>query len=183
MSAPARNAFVGKTTRPSDADLEKALGRAKPLWDQLVAELASEHGVTTREWKSYGAKSGCSLRLMRGTRTIVWLTPYAGCFDVAFIFGEKALTAIRQSAVPARVLRMLDDAPKADRSRQNAPVRRAKTADPERYLRRPGSARRGLRKNFQHERGVRRATDSGLRSRRTCTCRRTARADGCRRWP
>jgi hypothetical protein len=112
MSAPAQNAFVGKTTRPSDSDLEKALGRAKPLWDQLVAELASEHGVTTREWKSYGAKSGWSLRLMRGTRTIVWLAPYAGCFDVAFIFGEKALTAIRQSAVPARVLRMLDDAPK-----------------------------------------------------------------------
>ena len=112
MSAPAQNAFVGKTTRPSDSDLEKALGRAKPLWDQLVAELASEHDVTTREWKSYSAKSGWSLRLKRGKRTIVWLAPYAGCFQVAFIFGEKALTAIRQAAVPARVLRMLDDAPK-----------------------------------------------------------------------
>ena len=112
MSAPAQNPFVGKTTRPSDADLEKALGRAKPLWDQLVAELASEHDVTTREWKSYSAKSGWSLRLMHGKRTIVWLLPYAGCFQVAFIFGEKALTAIRQAAVPARVLRMLDEAPK-----------------------------------------------------------------------
>ena len=112
MSAPAENAFLGKTARPSDSDLEKALGRAKPLWDQLVAQLASEHGVTTREWKSYGAKSGWSLRLMRGKRTIVWLVPYAGCFQVAFIFGEKALTAIRQNAIPARVLRMLDAAPK-----------------------------------------------------------------------
>ena len=112
MSASAQNAFVGKTTRPSDSDLEKALGRAKLLWDQLVAELASEHDVTTREWKSYSAKSGWSLRLKRDKRTIVWLVPYARCFQVAFIFGEKALTAIRQSAVPARVLRMLDDAPK-----------------------------------------------------------------------
>ena len=112
MSAPDQNAFLGKTTRPSESDLEKALGRAKPLWDQLVAELASEHDVTTREWKTYSAKSGWSLRLKRGKRTIVWLVPYAGCFQVAFIFGEKALTAIRQAAVPARVLRMLDDAPK-----------------------------------------------------------------------
>jgi hypothetical protein len=112
MCAPAQNAFLGKTTPPSDSDLEKALGRAKPVWDQLVAELASEHDVTTREWKSSGAKSGWSLRLMRGTRTIVWLAPSAGCFLVAFIFGEKALTAIRQSAVSARVLRMLDEAPK-----------------------------------------------------------------------
>jgi hypothetical protein len=112
MNAPAQNPFVGTTTRPSDSDLEKALGRAKPLWDQLVADLASEHDVTTREWKSYSPKSGWSLRLMRGKRTIVWLAPYAGAFQVLFIFGEKALTAIRETAVPARVLRMLDEAPK-----------------------------------------------------------------------
>ena len=111
MSPPAQNAFLGKTTPPSDADLEKALSRAKPLWDQLVAELASEHDVTTREWKSYGAKSGWSLRLLRGKRTIVWLAPSAGCFQAAFIFGERALAAIRQSAVSARVLQMLDEAP------------------------------------------------------------------------
>lgn len=112
MSAPGQNPFIGKTTPPSDADLEKALGPAAPLWDQLVAELASEHDVTTREWKSYSAKYGWSLRLKRGKRTIVWLVPNAGFFEVAFIFGEKALTAIRQTAVPARVLRMLDEAPK-----------------------------------------------------------------------
>lgn len=112
MSAPGQNPFVGKTTRPSDADLEKALGRAKPLWDQLVAELASEHDVTNREWKSYSPKNGWSLRLMRGNRTIVWLAPYAGAFQVLFILGEKALTAIREAALPARVLRTLDEAPK-----------------------------------------------------------------------
>jgi len=112
MSAPAQNAFLGKTTQPSDSDLEKPLGRAKPLWDQLVAELASEHDVTTREWKSYSAKHGWALRLKRGKRTIVWLAPYAGFFQVLFIFGEKALTAVRQTALPARVLRVLDEAPK-----------------------------------------------------------------------
>ena len=40
----------------------------------------------------------------------MWLVPNAGFFKVAFIFGEKALTAIRQTVVPARVLRMLDEA-------------------------------------------------------------------------
>lgn len=112
MSAPTQNAFLGKTTRPSDSDLGKALGGAKPLWDQLVAELASDYDVATREWKSYSAKHGWSLRLKRGKRTIVWLVPYAGSFQILFIFGEKALTAIRQTAVPARVLRMLDEARK-----------------------------------------------------------------------
>jgi hypothetical protein len=112
MSAPGPNPFVGQTTRPTDDELEKVLGRAKPLWDQLVAELASEHDVTNREWKSYSPKNGWSLRLIRGKRTIAWLVPSAGAFQVLFILGEKALTAIRQTAFPARVLRMLDDAPK-----------------------------------------------------------------------
>jgi len=112
MSTPTENPFIGRTTRPSEPDLEKALGRAKPLWDQLVAELASEHDVTTREWKSYSPKHGWSLRLMRGKRTIAWLVPYAGVFQVLFIFGAKAVTTIRQTALPARVLRMLDQAPK-----------------------------------------------------------------------
>jgi hypothetical protein len=112
MSAPAQNAFLGKTTQPSTSDLENALGRTKPVWDQLIAELASEHDVTIREWKSYSPTQGWSLRLQRGKRTIVWLVPNEGAFEVAFIFGEKALTALRQTTVPARVLRMLDEAPR-----------------------------------------------------------------------
>jgi hypothetical protein len=112
VSTPAQNAFLGKAAQPSEADIERALGRAKPVWDQLIAELASEHGLTTREWKSYSAKYGWSLRLKRGKRTIVWLAPCAGFFQAIFILGGKALTAIRQTALPARVLRVIDEAPK-----------------------------------------------------------------------
>lgn len=112
MSAPPVNAFVGKTARPSDSDLEKALGRAKPVWDRLIADLASEHDVTIQEWKSYSAKAGWSLRLMRGKRTIVWLAPCNGFFQVVFIFGDRALVAARKSGLSARVLRTLDEAPR-----------------------------------------------------------------------
>ena len=112
MSAPAQNAFVGKATRPSDSDLEKALGRAKPVWDRLIADLASEHDVAAQEWRSYSAKSGWALRLMRGKRTIVWLAPCEGSFQVAFIFGDRAMAAARQARLPARVRRLLDDAPR-----------------------------------------------------------------------
>lgn len=112
MSAPPVNAFIGKTSRPSDSDLERALGRAKPLWDRLIADLASEHEVAIQEWKSYSAKAGWSLRLMRGQRTIVWLAPCDGFFQVVFIFGDRALMAARQSRLSARVLRALDEAPR-----------------------------------------------------------------------
>lgn len=111
-NSPAPNAFIGRTSPPSDADLESALGRAKPVWDQLVANLASEHKVTIQEWRSYSVKTGWALRLMRGKRTIVWLAPSAGFFQTAFIFGDRAVRAARESRLSARVLQMLDSAPR-----------------------------------------------------------------------
>jgi hypothetical protein len=109
---PAPNAFIGRTSRPSNADLESALGRAKPVWDQLIADLASEHDVTIQEWRNYSVKAGWALRLKRGKRTIVWLAPFAGSFQVAFIFGDRAVLAARESRLSARVLHMLDSAPR-----------------------------------------------------------------------
>ena len=112
MSAITPNAFIGKAGRPTDADLEKALGPTKPVWDGLIADLAAQHDVSIQEWKCYSVKTGWALRLMRGKRTIVWLAPCEGCFQVAFILGEKAVQAARQCGLSAPALRALDEAPK-----------------------------------------------------------------------
>src|ERR1035441_8539235 len=85
------NAFIGRAGKPTEADLAEALGPLKPVWDELLADLAAEHGVTVQEWTSYSAKAGWSLRLKRGKRTIVWMAPCEGCFRVAFVLGDKAL--------------------------------------------------------------------------------------------
>jgi len=110
MSDLAPNAFIGKTEPPTDADLDQALGPAKAVWEQLIADLAAEHGVTTWEWKSYSPKTGWALRLKRGKRTIVWLGPCKRSFRVLFILGEKAVSAARQSGLSASAVRMLDTA-------------------------------------------------------------------------
>lgn len=95
---------------PTDAELGEALGPAKPVWDELIAGLAAECDVSLREWKCYSPKTGWSLRLMRGKRTIVWMAPCIGCFRVAFILGDKAIQAGRQGGFSPRVLRMIDAA-------------------------------------------------------------------------
>ncbi len=107
----APNAFIGKTSAPDDADLARALGSTKPLWDQIVAVLEEEHGVAIREWNSYSPKAGWALRLKRKKRTIVWMSPCNGCFRVTFILGGKAVAAAQQSKLSSRVLRMIDEAP------------------------------------------------------------------------
>jgi hypothetical protein len=112
VSAAPPNAFIGRASRPTDADLGKALGPAKPLWDGLIAHLAEQLDVAIREWKFYSLKTGWALRLKRGKRTIVWLAPCEGCFRVLFILGDKVLVAARQSGLSAQALRSLDQAQK-----------------------------------------------------------------------
>jgi hypothetical protein len=106
------NAFIGRITPPTDADLATALGAAKRPWDQLLVRLAAELEVRDLEWKSHAPKWGWALRVLRRKRTIVWLSPWTGRFEVLFLLGEKAVRAARETKLPAAVRRALDHAPK-----------------------------------------------------------------------
>jgi hypothetical protein len=110
MEAP--NAFAGRASQPAEADLEAALGNAKPVWDKLIAILAEDHGVATQEWRCHSVKTGWALRLLRGKRTIVWLSPCPGCFRVSFILGAMALQAARASGLAAAGVEALERAVK-----------------------------------------------------------------------
>ena len=105
------NAFINKP-KPTDAELAAALGPAKAIWDQLLADLTRECEVNVQEWNSYSPKAGWSLRVKRKSRTIVWIAPCLGCFRVAFIFGDKAMQVARQSKWPKQVNKVMDEAPK-----------------------------------------------------------------------
>ena len=104
------NAFIGKTAQPNEDELTAVLGRAKPVWDRLLAELAQECGLTAREWNSYSPKAGWSLRLKRGDRNILYLSPGSGCFMASFALGDKAVQTARQSKLPKRVIDIIDSA-------------------------------------------------------------------------
>jgi hypothetical protein len=104
------NAFVGKKTKPTAADLTKALGPAKALWDQILDELKEE--CPRSEWNSYSVKAGWSLKLKKKDRTILYLGPLVGKFRVAFVFGDKAMRAAREAGLPKPVLKILDEANK-----------------------------------------------------------------------
>ena len=107
------NAFIGKAAAPTDKELATALGKnAETLWDKLVREIGDEAGANVREWNSYSPKHGWSLRLKRAKRNIVYLIPFSGAFQVAFIFGEKAMQAARDEKLPARIVKIMEAAPK-----------------------------------------------------------------------
>lgn len=105
------NAFIGKATKPTDNELAEALGDTKPIWDQLLKDFAQAYGVDTHEWKSYSIKAGWALRLFRKKRTIVWMAPCPGYFQVMFILGDKAMKALKGVKLSARTTKIVAAAP------------------------------------------------------------------------
>ncbi|MGD0293820.1 MAG: DUF3788 domain-containing protein [Terracidiphilus sp.] len=105
------NAFIGKTTKPTEAEVAAAVGATAALWKQLV-EWMAEQGATIQEWNSYSPKAGWALKLKQKKRTIVYLGPCDGCFRAAFILGDKAVAAARKSDLAKSALKLLDEAPR-----------------------------------------------------------------------
>lgn len=107
-----KNAFIGKTTRPTNEEISAALGPTAPLWDELLAWFAAEHGVVTQEWKSYSPKYGWSLQLKVKKRTIVHMAPFAGSFLVVCILGDKAVKAALAGDLPKSLTKAITEAPR-----------------------------------------------------------------------
>jgi len=106
------NPFAGRLAPPEDAEVAAVLGEAKSVWDAWLGELASAYGARSTEWKSYSPKAGWSLRVWKGKRTIVWLSPREGFFVAAFILGEKAVASAAAAAFPTAIRQLLDEAPR-----------------------------------------------------------------------
>jgi len=103
------NAFLEKPEPPTDGELKAALGKAKSLWDDLLARLKTECELADQEWNSYSRKAGWALRLKKKKRNIIYLSPHKGSFSVSLVLGDKAVSAARESALPPKVIAMIEE--------------------------------------------------------------------------
>jgi hypothetical protein len=106
------NAFIGCERSPSDEELAAALGSAGAVWERLLQDLSADFELTETDWHSYSRKAGWALRVKKGERNIVYLSPQEGSFLAAFALGEKAMAAARASRLPAAAAAILDSAKK-----------------------------------------------------------------------
>lgn len=110
---------------PDDAELAAGLGRTRVLWDALKTGLAEAHGPLAEEWTASGRKHPFILKLRRGKRAIVYLSPGRGEFRACFALGEKAVARLQDAGLPAEVLALIDAAPRYVEGRAvRIPVRR-----------------------------------------------------------
>jgi hypothetical protein len=105
------NAFIGKSEKPSEAEILAALGAAADAWIQFIEWMAREHSVTAQEWKSLAPKYGWSVRLKVKNRNIVYLGPCTGSFQVSFVLGDRAMNAARRGQFPRAVSQVIAEAP------------------------------------------------------------------------
>jgi len=103
------NAFIGKSKKPTAKELATALGPAKALWDSLLSQLA-ELFDPTLEWNSYSPKAGWSMKVKKGSRTILYLAPCPNAFRIAFVLGDKAVKTALESKLPQRILKLIKEA-------------------------------------------------------------------------
>lgn len=106
------NAFIGKSAQPTSEEVTTALGPSAIVWKEFLDWLAEEKGITDQEWNSSSPKYGWALRMKLKKRNIFYLGPCDGCFRVAFVLGDKAMSAARQSKLSKSVLKALDEAPR-----------------------------------------------------------------------
>lgn len=106
----ALSAFDDKSEMPSERSLSETVGRAKALWNELKAHLASRYAPLIEKWNFSGKNYGWGLQLKQNKRTVLYMTPCKGYFLASFALGEKAVQAAHESELSESVLKVIDGA-------------------------------------------------------------------------
>ena len=90
--------------------LSGALGQSYKYWEEIKNSLENQYGPLIEEWKYYSVSSGWTLKLLMKKRNLFFFTPYEKYFRLAFIFGDKAVSAVEKSDLPVKMVQELKSA-------------------------------------------------------------------------
>jgi len=91
--------FDDKTIKPNDDLLSKKIGKSFEYWVEIQKYVKSNYENIIEEWKFYGKKYGWQLKTLLKKRNLFFLIPSESSFKITFIFGDKAVEAIKQSNI------------------------------------------------------------------------------------
>jgi hypothetical protein len=90
----------------ADGALAAALGPTLAVWRALVAVVTEAFPAVSEEWKPSKVAFGRICLLKQGLRTLVYLIPGRGGFEVSVVLGERAAAlALASEALPAEIKR------------------------------------------------------------------------------
>ena len=102
--------FLDKSLKPTNEMLSGALGQSYKYWEEIRNTLENQYGPLIEEWKYYSATSGWTLKLLLKKRNLFFFAPCEKYFRLAFIFGDKAVSAVEKSDLPLKMVQELKSA-------------------------------------------------------------------------
>jgi hypothetical protein len=108
--------FLSLSRPPTTRELTILLGESYAAFLALARRISGD----TREWKRYSKNSPWVLKVSQADRTLFYVTPMAGAFEVTVVLGERATAA----ALDGRVSKKLHPSIRAARTYvEGRPVR------------------------------------------------------------
>ena len=99
----AKSLYLDKGTQPDEVMLTVALGEHKWYWDEILRHITEGYAAVSWEWKYYGIAWGWSFVVKSKTKTLCYLIPAEGRFDVAIIFNDKGRALASGTELPEPV--------------------------------------------------------------------------------
>ena len=101
----AASIFGEKEIVPTEEMLSAALNDKQLLWDKIL-----EFSGGIGEWKFYGKAAGWTFQVKKSKRTLFYMMPKDGWFQMTFVYGERAVCAAPLFELPEKVLNDLEQA-------------------------------------------------------------------------
>lgn len=108
----AASIFDDKNSAPEMKSLSKALGSTFKVLESILGYIQSEFGDVVIDRKHYGKKSGWIMKCLLKKRNLFFLIPRENCFNLAFVFGDKAVAEVEKSDLPDKLISELVNARK-----------------------------------------------------------------------
>jgi len=99
----AKSLYLDKGILPDELMLAVALGENKLYWDEILRHISEVYTVVSSEWKHYGIAWGWSFVIKSKSKTLCYLIPADGHFNVAIIFNEKGRAIAAESELSEQV--------------------------------------------------------------------------------
>lgn len=104
--------FLDKQIMPNDQMISEALGKTYKYWKEVRKSLDNEYDNLIEEWKYYGKNYGWGMKLLLKKRNLFFFAAHNKYFVLGFIFGDKAVSAIKQSDLPEQMITEIKTAKK-----------------------------------------------------------------------
>ena len=91
--------FGEKAILPNKEALSVTLKDTQVLWDEVL-DISGGKG----EWEFYGKAAGWTFQVKKGKRTLFYMMPKDGWFQMTFVYGERAVEAAQAHELPKNVL-------------------------------------------------------------------------------